>query len=125
MVSMIFLISEAGKTEAYTKNYQFKSIAIAQNLTIISRNEKDYVFTTIPVFSWSPVINNGIIYHSNLQIFEEASPNYYDGQLVYESPISLKTQATIPANILKANNAYRYRVMVYDSPTDAQNCISN
>jgi Leucine-rich repeat (LRR) protein len=116
-----FSISEAGKTEAYTKNYQFKSIAIAQNLTIISRNEKDYVFTTIPVFSWSPVINNGIIYHSNLQIFEEDSSNYYDGQLVYESPISLKTQATIPANILKANNAYRYRVMVYDSPTDAQN----
>jgi Leucine-rich repeat (LRR) protein len=116
-----FSISEAGKTEAYTKNYQFKSISIAQNLTIISRNEKDYVFTTIPVFSWSPVINNGIIYHSNLQIFEEDSPNYYDGQLVYESPISLKTQATIPANILKANNAYRYRVMVYDSPTDAQN----
>ncbi|ETR67900.1 MAG: hypothetical protein OMM_11094, partial [Candidatus Magnetoglobus multicellularis str. Araruama] len=111
-----FIMEKAGQTISYSVAYSFQSIPVAQGLTVTSKHDNDYIYTTMPQFIWQPVSKTGVSLYTNIQIFEYISDN-----LIYESPVSLKTQATIPANILKANNAYRYRVMVYDSPTNAQN----
>ncbi|MBF0450662.1 MAG: hypothetical protein HQK75_08175, partial [Candidatus Magnetomorum sp.] len=114
-----FSIEKAGEITSYTVPYTYREIPVAQNLTV--SNENGYVFTSMPAFTWSPATLQGTALHSNLQIYAYQETYGYAGDLIYESPITLDTQTTIPANVLKANHAYRYRVMVYDNPTNAEN----
>ena len=112
--SYTFSIEKDGKMTSYTIDYAYRELPIAMGLTV--SNIENYIYTTMPKFSWSPTVLDGEPLHSSLQVYQYKSDN-----LVYESPVSLETQTTIPANILQDSQAYRYRVMVYDNPESAKN----
>ena len=96
------------------KTFTFNSLPIPEHL--FSPPYQGYIETTTPTFSWSPVTD------------ETASPVYYrimifdySGKRIYKSQHSIETTATVPANILKVNNPYKWRVDVSDKETDPEN----
>lgn len=75
-----------------------------------------YIETTTPTFSWSPVTDETAVpAYYRILIFD------YSGRLIYKSERSTVTTATVPANILKVNNPYKWRVDVSDKETDPEN----
>ena len=114
-----FSFEKAGEIAIYTTTYAYNSIPIAQDLTV--SNENDIIYTTMPVFKWSSIVSSKTFY-SNIQIYAYNTNVINKNKImIYETTPSLNTEITIPPDVLKANNAYYYRVMVYDDPINPQN----
>ncbi|MCK4389013.1 MAG: PKD domain-containing protein [Desulfobacterales bacterium] len=104
-----------GNTVSVDKEFNFNRLPIPADLSV--PHQAYIIETTMASFSWLSVTD------------ETASPLYYrivifdfGGKLIHKSQCSTTTTATVPANILKPNNPYYWRVVVFDKETNPENC---
>lgn len=77
-------MEKAGEITSYSIAYTYSEIPIAQDLTVSKEN--DYIYTSMPTFSWSPVTLNGNSFHSNIQIYQYGSAD----NLVYSGFVTVR-----------------------------------
>ncbi|RZB30254.1 MAG: hypothetical protein SRB1_02534 [Desulfobacteraceae bacterium Eth-SRB1] len=103
-----------GSNLTVDKTFTFNRLPIPEY--IFSPRYHGYMETTTPTFSWSPVTDETAVpVYYRILIFD------YSGKLIYKSERSTATTATVPADILKVNNPYKWRVDVSDKETDPEN----
>jgi len=93
-------------TDTYPKDFTLSEIAIADRSAFLPENNA-YLNTLTPTLSWDPVSGSPRYYRVLVEDWRRRV-------IIYESPRSTDTFATIPAGVLQPNSSYMWRVEVYD-----------
>ena len=94
--------------DTYSKDFTLSEIPIADMSTFFPENNA-YLNTFTPTLSWGSVPGSPRYYRVLIMDWRRKC-------IIYESPRSTDTFATIPPGILKPNSSYMWRVGVYDGP---------
>ncbi|MGA1794463.1 MAG: hypothetical protein ACMUIL_01280 [bacterium] len=103
-----------GNTLSVDRDFTFNRLPVPEELHTPSF--ESYVRTTTPTFSWSRAHDETVDPLSyRVMIYD------YNHNIIYKSPRSPETSATVPPDCLKIHNPYFWRVQVFDGTSTIQN----